>query len=493
LGQYVKSAALVISLLVSPCFVSQDRKTDSLINLLKTATDSTRVRALNTLFNTFIDSDPSKAFVYAKEALQVSEEIKWKKGIGYAQHAIAHYYHTQGDYAHAIDYWTRSMSTKESLNDKKGVAGCLGNIGNVYLAQGDHITALDYYFKALKIDEERNDKPRIAVQLANIGTVYLNTGDHKKALENYLKALKIDEDLAVAGIADKGPVSTDLGLIGVAYTALGDYTKALEYELRALKISEELQDKNMMAYWYSSIGSVYSKKKEFARAIEYHSKSIQINEEFGNKGLIATTLSNMGSDYTGMAQNALSPGERNRLYTTAESYLIRALKISSEISSLQVTQQIEEALSILYSQTGKDKLALQHFKNHIKLRDSIFSSENIKKTVAAQMNYEFDKKEQAAKFEQEKKDVMATEEKEKQRVITIAVSICLILVLLVAVLILRSLRQNQRKNKIITEQKQAVEEKQKEILDSIYYAKRIQTALITSERYIEKNLGRLKD
>ena len=36
-----------------------------------------------------------------------------------------------------------------------------------------------------------------------------------------------------------------------------------------------------------------------------------------------------------------------------------------------------------------------------------------------------------------------------------------------------------------------VEEKQKEILDSIYYARRIQQALITSEKYIENKLGKL--
>ena len=35
------------------------------------------------------------------------------------------------------------------------------------------------------------------------------------------------------------------------------------------------------------------------------------------------------------------------------------------------------------------------------------------------------------------------------------------------------------------------EEKQKEILDSIYYARRIQRALITPEFYINKSLNRL--
>ncbi len=36
-----------------------------------------------------------------------------------------------------------------------------------------------------------------------------------------------------------------------------------------------------------------------------------------------------------------------------------------------------------------------------------------------------------------------------------------------------------------------IEEKQKEILDSIYYARRIQRALITSEKYIENKLNKL--
>ena len=40
----------------------------------------------------------------------------------------------------------------------------------------------------------------------------------------------------------------------------------------------------------------------------------------------------------------------------------------------------------------------------------------------------------------------------------------------------------------VEKQKELVEEKQKEILDSIRYAKRIQTALLTSEKYIGRKL-----
>ena len=36
-----------------------------------------------------------------------------------------------------------------------------------------------------------------------------------------------------------------------------------------------------------------------------------------------------------------------------------------------------------------------------------------------------------------------------------------------------------------------LEEKNKEVMDSIHYAKRIQTALLTSEKYIERKLNAL--
>jgi hypothetical protein len=67
-----------------------------------------------------------------------------------------------------------------------------------------------------------------------------------------------------------------------------------------------------------------------------------------------------------------------------------------------------------------------------------------------------------------------------------SVAFGLLLVIIFAGFVFRSLKAT-RIQKII------IEEKQKEILDSIHYAKRIQTALMTNEKYIEKNLKRLSE
>jgi len=60
-------------------------------------------------------------------------------------------------------------------------------------------------------------------------------------------------------------------------------------------------------------------------------------------------------------------------------------------------------------------------------------------------------------------------------------------------LISEFVKARQKAERQLSEQKELIEEKQKEMLDSIRYAKRIQDALITPEKYIEKSLNKLKD
>jgi serine phosphatase RsbU (regulator of sigma subunit) len=60
--------------------------------------------------------------------------------------------------------------------------------------------------------------------------------------------------------------------------------------------------------------------------------------------------------------------------------------------------------------------------------------------------------------------------------------------LALAFFIFRGYQQKQKANIIITQQKAVVEEKQKEILDSIHYAQRIQKALLASDALLGRHL-----
>jgi cell division protein FtsB len=127
----------------------------------------------------------------------------------------------------------------------------------------------------------------------------------------------------------------------------------------------------------------------------------------------------------------------------------------------------------------------------MELKDSIFSEEKNEEMVRKEMTYDFEKKEAANKAEQEKQNLLAQEQikqKEKERNYFIA---GFILVTIMAGLSYRSFRQKQKANRLITLQKQMLEQKQKEILDSIQYAKRIQSSILPNENYISRSIKKL--
>ena len=89
-------------------------------------------------------------------------------------------------------------------------------------------------------------------------------------------------------------------------------------------------------------------------------------------------------------------------------------------------------------------------------------------------------------------------EKKKQNLVLLLVSCVLILVFVFALFIFRSLKITRKQKTVIElkkketeEQKRIIEEKNKDIIDSIHYAKRIQQALLPTEKYIAKKLNSL--
>jgi hypothetical protein len=118
--------------------------------------------------------------------------------------------------------------------------------------------------------------------------------------------------------------------------------------------------------------------------------------------------------------------------------------------------------------------------------------------------FEVEKKEAELKVkaeaEQEKLKAVAAEEKKRQQVIIFAVGGVLLIVVVFSLFLFKRFRITQKQKIIIEEQKihvdeayEKLHEKNKEVMDSIYYARRIQTALLPSEKYIDKHLKKKSD
>ncbi len=494
--------------LLSP-FFSQNQDIDSLLTLLSKDRKDT-----NKLLHLYLVSDLNETIgnydeglLYGQKAIDFSDELIFdaeqekdaqtisyaKKFKGKAYNNMALIYFGQGNYSASLKNHTIALEIRLSIDDKRGIASSYNNIGNIYYMQGNYAEAISNYFDSYKMREKIGDKPGLATSLNNIGSVYRIQNNLEKALLNFQTSLKLRKEIKdIKGEADS------YNNIGIVFNDLKDYSKSLDNYFISLKIRKEIDDKSGISNSYMNIGSVYASTKNNQEALKYYFLALEIQEILGDKAGTATICNNIGTVLI-----------LEKKYSNAESYLIKAKNLAHEIGHKEYLRDAYLGMTTLDSVNGNFKGAFENRKKFILYRDSLDNEETRKKTIQNQMTYDFEKKEAVAtaehKKELEKQDLVANEKSRKQTIIILFVAFGLLLVLVFSGFIFRSLRITRKQKNIIEKQKNIVEaqklevelqklmveEHQKEIIDSIMYARRIQRSLLPSEKYIERNMKRL--
>jgi two-component system sensor histidine kinase UhpB len=428
--------------IIQICFARHPDK-DSLLRVLKTAKEDTnKTQLLNDLSEVLMQSNLDTSIMLSSQALVIAEKVQWKKGIAASYIHLGVFFYTKGDFILALENFNKCIVIYEQLKSKKGEARVLGNIAGIYASQGDYPKALEYHFKSLKMLEGTGDKEAIRAFLTDIGITYTIMGDYSKALTYSFQALKMAEE---AG--DKHAFASEFENIGNVYKNQGDFPKALEYLFRALKISGEIGNRHSLAGNLISIATIYSAQgdsasakktkspassEKYAQALEYAFKALKIYQELGDKTGIETALGHIGIIYRETGK-----------FKEAEDYLGKAITISDSIGALDHLREYEEGLSRLYDNAGRYKMAFEHYKKAVVIKDKLFSQQKNKEITRKEMNYEFSKKEELTKVEQDKKDTVAQGEIQKQKQLKYSFVSGLGLVILLMFLSYRTYRARQ--------------------------------------------------
>lgn len=451
---------------------------DSLYNELKTTKENiSKADLLNRLAKETKRENPDTSVYFSKQALALSEKLNYEKGVADARLNYAVTIINFGRYSEAVlelnkaaEYYRKALNNKTGNSEiKKQLAGAYNNIGLANDYQGNYPEALRNHFLALKLREELGDKKGISSTYNNIGIVYYYQKNYALALKNNLMALKIKTE-----INDKRGIANSYMNIGNVYGAEGNAEKALENYTLSLKIWEDLGDKEGVSGIYNNMAEILRKKGDGDRALEMHFASLKIKEEMND-------LEGLASSYVNIGIIFLNQKKTNEAY----EHFKKGLEIAKKIGIKNVIMECYGGLATIDSIRGDFKNTLENYKLNILYRDSLISEENTRKTLQTAMDYEFQKKEAVIKEQQEKERAVAAEKNHFQQIVIWSVVLGLLLVASFAGFVIRTLRATRF-------QKHIIEEKQREILDSIHYAKRIQKSLLPTEKYIEKSLHRLK-
>jgi tetratricopeptide (TPR) repeat protein len=424
----------------SPCH-SQQRKIDSLEKILATkGQDTTRAMLLILLAGDYLGTgNYQKATLLAEDARTLAIKLNYKKGQGSALNTLGIIQKDKGNLLRALRNYHEAIKLFEETQDKKRLLMCLGNIGFIHETQKNYEEALRCYNKSLQLSKEVNSRSGISRAFNNIGNLHALRGNLDEAEKCYREALKLNRG--------KNAIWTANNL--------------------------------------ANLGDIYVERKQYKEGLVHLKEASDIFKNCGNRKGQAETDCFLGYCYGKLRQ-----------FSLADEHLFRAIKTGKELDLKECLRDSYENQAELFEDRNKFTEAFTAYKLYILYRDSLLNEENTKKIVQQEMQYEFDKQSSAdsIKNSEAKKLEQLKHEREisGQKTLTYTGIGGFLVMIVIAGISYNAFRNKKKANVEIARQKLLVEVKQKEILDSIYYARRIQRALITNEKYIERNLKKFR-
>ncbi len=453
---------------------AQKSKLDSLAAVLKTAKEDTNKVKTICAFAQVLDKATmfDSALNCAAAAESLALKLDYTKGLIHAYTLEANICTHKDNYPKALIYEEKLLALYNKAGDKNGIAWVYNRMSTAYWKQGDFPTSLKYDFLALQLYQQTGNKNGLASVYGGLGVVYLEQGSDSLSLTYFSKSLKLNKELG-----NEDAEAGDLGDMGNVYDDMGKPGDALIYDFRALELEIKTHNNTGTARNYGNIGNIYEEMGNYPEALDFEFKALDIDQKAGYKRGTSSKLVTIGSIYTRLKKFAL-----------AKLYIDSALNVAKRINESEYVRNAYEELANLDEVSGDYKNGMKDYKTFIAYRDSLINRQNTKKIVQTEMNFDFQQKHAAEKAEQEKKEALTEQAHRKDVVIRNTFMVAFGLTLILAFFIYRGFRQNQNANKIINMQKQVVEQKQKEILDSIHYAQKIQKGLLASEKLLLKNL-----
>jgi serine phosphatase RsbU (regulator of sigma subunit)/Flp pilus assembly protein TadD len=368
------------------------------------------------------------------------------------------------------------LAKKDPEKHYKYLKVIYNSLGLAYSAKFNFPVSLQYFYKAIDISKKKNDIDGLSSSYNNIGNLYSELGEFKKALDYYRKVMQIK------------PSSYALANIGILYEDLNNNDSAFYYIKKAIQSDKMSGDKAGLATSYTVIGNLFKRSHQLDSAFYYYDLSTQYASQIEDEQVI------QNNNY-----NIVELLMSQKKYQEAKSIAEKNLKSIMQGDDLGFISDAYNQLKDICNNLGQYKQAFDYQSQYVIYKDSVLEADKSIEVKKIELNAEYKTKSsndsllhaQATLFN----DLKHETEIKKQRMILFGFILILGLVGTFSVLVYKrykiSIKQkeiiNLQKNEMYS-QKLLVEEKQKEILDSIHYAKRIQYALIANTDFLDKYL-----
>lgn len=363
-----------------------------------------------------------------------------------------------------LEYQLEGLRIARMINWPRGIVLCLNGVGTSYNDLGESDEALKAHLEGLSIAEREGMRDRVATALINISLVYNSIDDKQNAIR-YL-------DSAIVVFAEtgnrRGLAFAHINLGGTAFEA--EMTqKSLENYTKARDIGAEIGNPMVQAHGWAGMAICQADSGSRDLAIEYITEALKLQDSLDDyeraqiQGRAATMYRELGD------------------YANSEKYYRMSMGIFRTVGVRDELVGYYRALSEIFEMTERSDSALIYFKMHMALHDSIVNEEVLNHQSNLAAKYESDRQKQQL-------ELFAREGETRKWFLGALILAFVILVFLVFTLFKRN-RFRKQTNLETARQSAEIDEKNKNITDSISYASRIQEAVVPSVDQLRRHFS----
>jgi len=270
----------------------------------------------------------------------------------------------------------QNVEKARKIKYQKGMADGYSSLGLMYYYQGRYDENTFYMLKAIRIYEQQNDVSALVKTYGDYG-YQLKRRSMPQAVSYMNRAIKLGEKET-----ERGELRAVYDNYGVLKEMQMDLDSALYFYNKALKFKEADKDELGIPYSLNKIAMVKIMQKKYDEAKQLFDRAYAIRVKMDDKIGIAENLNFYGYYYknTGNTKEAIT-------------YFTKALELSKKHDYKNLIQENYQLLSELYEGNKEYATALEHYKNHVRYKDSIQNFEISTKQAELDIEYETEKKE----------------------------------------------------------------------------------------------------
>lgn len=231
--------------------------------LLLAKDDTTKVTLLFNIFDHYRYTYADSSLNYVQQALELSEKLKYERGIALSQLFLCETFSMLGNDPQALNYGFKALAMFEKLKDTMGICNTSTSIGNFYGGQNDYQKSLLYYNNVLRIMNAYSDKSQIFYFWGGISGIYLQINQLDSALFYADMAYRADPTWCYG-----------LRLMASIYAQMGDIENAYGFYRKAMTSAIENNLHNDLIETYMGIAKLHRNDGRNDSAVVYASKAL---------------------------------------------------------------------------------------------------------------------------------------------------------------------------------------------------------------------------